>query len=182
MKIVRTLKIGDEKGFSLNEIIITVALFGILVGIGFYSYQSISDRMNVEKNMKELYVDLMNARIRAMQRSRTHFVLFTAAPTQYAIYEDTDPEPDGDTALDTTKDTLLMRKNLGWKFTVAYPAAWSSAPTALQFSSRGLLDTAVTSTGTFRVTEELNGEYDCIIISEMKNNLGKWDGTHCQAK
>jgi prepilin-type N-terminal cleavage/methylation domain-containing protein len=184
MEIVRTGKLKDDKGFSLNELIITMSLFGILVGMGLYSYQSINDRLNVEKDLKEMYVDLMNARIKAIQRNRLHFVLFTASPAQYAIYEDTDPAPDGDTQLDIAKDTRIMQKYLVSKFTVSYPDTWNYAYTALRFTSRGLLDTSVTSAGTFRVTRELNGEYDCIIISDLKNNVGKWDVTtsSCKAK
>jgi prepilin-type N-terminal cleavage/methylation domain-containing protein len=184
MEIVLTGKRRDDRGFTLNELIITLALFGILLGIGFFSYQSINDRIIVANTIKELYVDLMNARVRAMQRNRMHFVLFTASPAQYAIYEDTDPAPDGNTDLDVAKDTLFMQKNLVSRLTVSYPDAWRSASTALRFTSRGLIDTSATSAGTFRVTKELNGEFDCIIISELKNNMGKWDGTtsSCNAK
>jgi prepilin-type N-terminal cleavage/methylation domain-containing protein len=182
MEIVRRGKLKDDGGFSMNELIIVLALMGILVGIGFYSYRSISERITVANNIKEMNVDLMNARVRAMQRNRMHFVLFTASPTQYAIYEDTDPAPDGDTQLDIAKDARLMQKNLVSRFTVSYPDAWSSASTALRFTSRGLIDTSATSAGTFRYTEELNGEYDCIIISELKSSMGKWDGTTSSCK
>jgi len=159
-----------------------IAIIGILLGIGFFSFRGMLDRYNVEKQMKEMYVDLMSARIRAMQRNRIHFVTFTS--TQYAVYEDTSPSPDGDGLFSAATDSLLLQKSLMANFPVARspdPNQWS-ALSPLQFNAKGLLDTSVTTTGTVRVAVEKNGEYDCIAISEVRNTLGKWDGTQCKAK
>ncbi|NTW60220.1 MAG: hypothetical protein HGB21_02740 [Nitrospirae bacterium] len=166
------------------EIIMVVAIIGILIGIGFFSYRGMMDRYNVEKQIKEMYVDLMSTRIRAMQRNRIHFVAFTS--TQYAVYEDTSPVPDGDGTLTIGADTQILQKSLMPNFPVTItswppPNQWSAA-SPLQFNAKGLLDTNVTTTGTVRVTVEANGEYDCIAISEVRNSLGKWDGTQCKAR
>jgi Tfp pilus assembly protein FimT len=162
------------------DILMVVAILGILLGIGFFSYRGMMDRYNVEKQIKEMYVDLMSARIRAMQRNRIHFVTFT--PTQYAVYEDTSPVPDGDGILTIGADTQILQKSLMTNFPITYPAAWNNNASLLQFTSKGFLATNVTTTGTVRVTVEANGEYDCMAISEIRNALGKWDGTQCKAR
>jgi prepilin-type N-terminal cleavage/methylation domain-containing protein len=174
------VNISNDKGFTLPEILIVIAIISILLGIGFTAYRDMMDRYNVEKQMKEMYVDLMSARIRAMQRNRIHFMTFTS--TQYAVYEDTGPAPDGDGLLTVATDSLVMQKSLMPNFPITYPAAWDINASLLQFNAKGLLDTSVTTTGTVRVTVEKNGEYDCIAISEIRNALGKWDGTQCKAK
>ncbi len=171
------LRNGDEKGFSIVELLVVILILSTLLGIAFFSYTNMRDRYTIEKQMKEMQMDLTSARLRAMQRNRVHFVKFTSSPPQYSIYEDTDPSPDGNAQLDSTKDTLFLTKSLSSSFPIAFPAAWSSDPSALSFTPRGMVDTAVTNTGTVRVTVEKNGEYDCIVISEIKNTLGKWDGT-----
>jgi prepilin-type N-terminal cleavage/methylation domain-containing protein len=180
MGTVCKVNISNDKGFTLPEILMVVAILGILFVIGFLSYRGMMDRYNVEKQMKEMYVDLMSARIRAMQRNRIHFVTFTS--TQYTVYEDTSPAPDGDGALTIGSDTQIMQKSLMTNFPITYPADWNNSAKLLQFTSKGLLDTSVTTTGTVRVAVEKNGEYDCIAISETRNALGKWDGTQCRAK
>ncbi len=172
----------DEKGFSMIELVIVLLIISILLLISSLSYTTMRDRYSIEEQMKAMQMDLTNARLRAMQRTRVHFVKFTAAPPQYVIYEDTDPQPDGDAALDPTKDTVFLTKNLSSRFSVTFPGDWSSDSRALLFTPRGTVDTVATSTGTVRVAVEMNGEYDCIIISETKNLLGKWDGTQCNAK
>lgn len=176
------VNMSNEKGFTLPEILMIVAIIGILLGIGFFSFRGMMDRYNIEKQMKEMYVDLMSARIRAMQRNRIHFVTFTSA--QYAVYEDTSPAPDGDGLFSAATDSLILQKSLMPNFPVARspdPNQWS-ALSPLHFNAKGLLDTSVTTTGTVRVTVEANGEYDCIAMSEVRNALGKWDGTQCKAK
>jgi len=185
MRTACKVNISNDKGLSLPEMLFVVAIFGILLGIGFIAFRGMMDRYNVEKQMKEMYVDLMSARIRAMQRNRIHFVTFTA--TQYTVYEDTSPAPDGDGLFNAATDSLIMQKSLMPNFPIARspnPSQWSNASSTspLQFNAKGLLDTSVTTTGTVRVAVEKNGEYDCIAILETRNALGKWDGTQCKAK
>ena len=182
MGTVCRVNIANDKGFTMVDILMVVAILGILLGIGFFSYRGMMNRYNVEKQMKEMYVDLMSARIRAMQRNRIHFVTFTS--TQYAVYEDTSPTPDGDGLFSAATDSLVMQKSLMPNFPIVRspdPNQWSNA-SPLQLNAKGLLDTSVTTTGTVRVTVEANGEYDCIAISEIRSSLGKWDGTQCKAR
>lgn len=164
-----------NKGFSLVELLVVISIIGILSGIAGLAYKSWMDRYNVERQTKEMYVDLMSARANAMSRSRVYFVSFPAATnvTRYTIYEDNFPLPDGNGTLETGSDRQVLLKTL--------PANYSIAPTTgntIEFNTRGI----TFDTGSIRVETQYGADYDCIVISQTRINLGLWIGGNCVAK
>lgn len=150
-------------GITLTELIIVISIIGILVVALGFSFQGWIGGSRVETQMKEMYTDLMNARVRAMSRSRVHFV--TLAATQYTIYEDTNPAPNGNGALETTAptDTQILQRNLD----PSYPITWNRD--TYEFNTRGL----AASGGTICSNTDADADYNCIIISASRINLGK---------
>ena len=183
MMISHRIEYGmDKRGFTIVELLIVIAILATLLGIATLSYNSVMDRLYAEKQMKEMFTDLMNARVRAMQRNRPHFVVFTAS--QYTVYEDMDPAPDGDGTLTVGADTMIQQKNLMPKYPLTWPADWTAA-SPLQFNGKGLIPTDVVGgipPWTVRISTPTSGEYDCIKVSEIKITMGKWDGATCLAK
>ncbi len=159
---------GDESGFSMIEILIVVGLLGLLyVILGSY-YQGWVEKYRVETTVKEMFADLMDARGRAMQKKRAHFIV-PVPPNGYQIVEDTSPAPDGDGVQDPN-DTWVRSG------TVRYPVTTIPASmTQITFRRDGLLSTNVGDTATLRLTSPVQADYDCINLGPTRVKMGRFD-------
>lgn len=161
----------DIQGFSLIELIIVIAIIGVLFALAGIEFNNWIKRYNVESEIKEMYVDLMNTRARAMQRNRTHFIIF--ATNTYTVYEDTNPAPDGDGTLQTGSDTQVASLSRTIQDTINWTGSGN-----ISFDSRGLASPA----GSLYLSTTSVPEYDCIVVYYTRLNLGKWSGSNCDAK
>ena len=159
-------------GFTLTELIIVVGIFGLLLGMAAIAAHDWLINAQVEDQMREMYADLTNARASAMQRNRVYFVRLAA--NQYSLYEDTNPSPDGDGALQTGQDRLALQRTT--KFTLD-----AGGVTGFNFMTSGLAS-VTTTTFSVRGISTTSPGYDCILISATRILMGKWDGTNCNAQ
>jgi prepilin-type N-terminal cleavage/methylation domain-containing protein len=166
----------NGKGFTLLELIVVIVIMGVLLTIAGLSYQDLQRRSDVDRKVKQMYTDLMNTRLRAMQHGRDHFVTMATGTTMYRVYEDTFTAPDGNGQLDTASDTLLSTQGVA-PFTLVLS---TPTMTLVQFNSKGLV--AGTQTGWIRINTTANGEYDCIVIDQIKTGMGKMNGANCIVK
>ena len=169
--------IGTSNGLTLIELLIVITIIAILIVVAGLAFQGWRGKYNVESQIKEMYVDLMNTRARALQRNRMHFVRLAA--TSYIIYEDTNPAPDGNGTLETASDAQVVAKTLD----AGNPIVWSdSADIQIDFTQRGFSN----DTKTICSNTNVDADYDCIEIAASRINLGKLttaipDGGMCVA-
>lgn len=154
-------------GFTLVEILIAIAILGILVIISVDDFRGLMEKYKVEAETKQLYADLMDARGRAMQRNRVFFVWI--GTNNYNTYEDTSPAPDGDGSLQST-DTLVASTGVSHQIVTDNIAA---APLNFQFNRNGIASVS----GFIRFSSTVLPEYDCITIKATRIKMGKYNAT-----
>ncbi len=156
----------NNKGFTLVELLIVIAIIIALLSLAALAYNSYMVRYNIEKEIKDLYADLMTARIRALQQNQQY--LIQLADTAYTTYIDNDEDGQVDNPGDTPVGDL-SKSGLG------YDLDWNFGGT-IAFDSRGLS----TVNGSVWISLPNNAEYDCINVFRTRVKLGKWDGTNTQ--
>lgn len=150
-----------KKGFTLIEICIVIVITGILAGLAFVNFSGLSNKYNLENQVREMYSDLMNTRLMAMNKNRTHFMALAVG--NYTVYDDTSPAPNGDGTLTIGSDTQVVAAKI-----LKNQIAWSGG-NQIEFGSRGLSR----SQKTVCVYSTLNPRYDCIKVSWTRIIMGK---------
>lgn len=156
-----------EDGVTLIELIVAASVVIIIVVALGFGFQGWMGGYNIESQAKEMYADLMNARARAMERNRCHFVVVTA--NNYQIFEDANENCQYNAGTDTALTAFTSPK------TLTYTSNWTGTVT---MDTRGM----VSPNNTIRFnTGSSTPDYDCIVLYSTRINMGKWNGS-CVAK
>ncbi len=163
----------DKAGYSLIELVVVVALIGVLLGLAGSSFQKYQNRYEAEVQVRRLHMNMVQARIQAFQLNKVFFVTIT--PDGYQITEDTN---DSEGGKPDAGDKPLWPEPKRLK----YQSDWSGT---VIMSGRGTISK---STGgilcnnplTIRFDDDGVGpQCDCILVAPTRINVGKWNGTKC---
>ncbi|HEX8042296.1 GspH/FimT family pseudopilin [Candidatus Deferrimicrobium sp.] len=160
-------------GFTLVEIMITIAILGILVVLAVGNFEGMNEKYKVEAETKQFYADIMDARGRAMQRNRWFFVRITTTGYGYITYEDSSPPPDGNGSLDTTADTLVTSVTVRHAISTNPPGG-----NDFGFNRNGIAN----DNGTIFFASNAHPDYDCITINPTRIKMGQYVGGGCVEK
>jgi type II secretory pathway pseudopilin PulG len=178
--------LSADKGITLAELLVGIAIVMILIVALGFDYSGWQGKYKVESEVKQLYSDLVSARVRAMQRSVSCFVDFPSA-AQYELTDDTNGDD-----LPDSGDTLVASSSK----TVNYPLNWSNADgipfakAVLSFDKKGLISYCDTRpvapnppictdaspnqvTINIVTTTNMNPDYNCVLVSQTIINMGQ---------
>jgi type IV fimbrial biogenesis protein FimT len=161
-KAKRSRRIGtvpvysNADGLSLVEMLIVIAIAGILIAIATIQFGQWNRKYNIEREIKELYSDLMNARSLAMNRNRFHFV--SLAANQYTIRDDSN-----DNGVNESADALVLQKN------TINSIVWNGTGSNINFDKKGF----ARNERTICIFSNVSPGYDCIVVSETRINMGR---------
>ncbi len=159
-------------GLTLIELVVVITIIGILVSLSTIEFNNYQVNYNVESEIKTLYSDLMSARIKAMSENR-QYVVKSLSPKSYVTAIDINTDGDYTPGIDTKVDRYS-------KDNLKYDLTWKLAGNTnrLTLDNRGLVDI----NGSVFVNKDNFAEYDCIVISNTRLKMGKWDGTDCNPR
>ncbi len=170
------MRTGMMKGVTLLELLVVVAISGILMGIAGFTVQNFRSRYDAEGQIRQLHIEMMDARVRALQGNKVCFVTVTSSG--YQITEDTNES--GGTAPDDG-DMPLWPAPKQFKF----PSRWNGT---VIMDRKGIVSKAtgpLLANAALAIrfdTAGIDPEYDCISVGPTRIRAGKWNGLKCKTR
>lgn len=85
------MKVRSSKGFSLIELIIVIAIFGIVLAIAAPNFTAYRDNTNLREAARSISSDMLLVKQRAVSESRNYRIDFNEAANTYTIKQETAP-------------------------------------------------------------------------------------------
>lgn len=154
------------RGFALTELIVVIALIGIILAITTINFGAWIRKYGVEAQIKEIHNDLSDLRLKAVQRKQRHDVVFNPNNFVFQRYSTEGPP------VSTEVGTQVFRKDL------KYPLQYVTGGTLQSFSGERLTINKRGFTSnlyTIVVPGQPDAGTDCLVVSNTRVNMGKYD-------
>ncbi len=146
----------NRRGFTLIELLAVIAVMSILLAMATINFRNWSARQRVERQVREMYADIMSIRQQAMVTGNNHDFRFTGGGVNMAFRRYTSDESRGGGT------PALFQKNLQFPV-VASPA------NPVEFNHRGL----TVGSALICVFTNENPSRDALVITPARISMGK---------
>jgi len=151
----------NRRGFTLVEVIVVIVIIGILSTLATIAFSNWQRKANIEKEVKELYADLMTIRQQALVTGMRHRIIFVSGGNSFTIRRYSSDED--------AVGTQIQQKSL------TYPLAksdWASPlSNVIDFNSRGIMDDPAQKS--ICIFSDAAPVPDSIVILQSRISLGR---------
>ncbi len=166
------LLISDKAGFSLTELVMVIAIIGILLSVVTLNFNQWTNKAHIERGIRELHSDLNTARMDSIFRKNRHSLVINDTATGYVLKRYSSANESR-----TTGGTVLFTKS--GKYQYAYKDGDPAADRIFEFDIRGF----TSDWDTIRINPTGSGAaFDCVTVSATRSNLGQMTGGNCVQK
>ena len=156
----------DNRGLTLLEVIVVIAITGILMAIAIPNYHEMQTKAAIEKQTRELHSSIINARLTAMHTKQHGVLLLGPNKYIYRVYTSADYQAStGSRLVNTVQLPYQIRKGTSL-------AELDIARDKIIFDTRGF----TTNNMTLVVTPvKYGGGDNCVVVHTARTNIGRMD-------
>jgi len=165
-----------NSGFSLIELMVVVAIIGIVLGISTLNFHSWQVKSKIEAQTREMYTDITEARTNAFTQKKAFGIVFQ--PTSYVMKSYSSEVEYSNSTNAVDNGIVVASKSLKYSLTTSTGGDISNTP--ILFDTTGFTTGWVSVLTVFvnPVTEP--AALNCLVIYKSRANMGKINGTTCE--
>jgi type II secretion system protein H len=166
----------NSHGFTLIELIVVVALIGIILAIATLDFGSMQRKAQIEKQTREIHSDLVTLRIDAIQKKRRSAAFLGPRQIQFRSYSS-----NAENVL--TGGTTMSTKNLPFEIRSLSGSTLNALDITadlVEFDTRGYTSNNITIVA---LPVKYGGGDSCITVNTARTNIGRMDdASTCTAR